>query len=233
MPSSSTSVRLTPLGPMPRSDTPCAVGCDDRLLVRRNRLNVGTCRSTSSATTAGDCRMSSRVSTLTLAGRSPVSCWLRAAVTVTVSETLAGARTTSIEVPASAIVCRDSANPPARTISRAPEASGTWIANRPSAPVRAWRSGPAAGRRLDGRSRYQLTRCVTHDARDDRGRGRRRLWHRLRLLGNLRRRAGEREMKCEPDRRRHHHDDPATGRTAQPSRTCPPRQRYPRGCRRR
>ena len=50
MPSISTSDRLTPLGPMPRSDTPCAVGCDDRLLVRRNRLKVGTRRSTSSAT---------------------------------------------------------------------------------------------------------------------------------------------------------------------------------------
>src|SRR2546426_232686 len=35
MPSASTSVRLTPLGPIPRSDTPCAVGCDDRLLVHR------------------------------------------------------------------------------------------------------------------------------------------------------------------------------------------------------
>ena len=69
-PSSSTSVRLTPLGPMPRSDTPCAVGCDARLLVRRNRLNVGICRSTSSATTAGDCLMSSWPSTLTLAGTS-------------------------------------------------------------------------------------------------------------------------------------------------------------------
>ena len=56
-PSISTSDRLTPLGPMPRSDTPCAVGCDDRLLVRRNRLKVGTSRSTSSATTAGDCRI--------------------------------------------------------------------------------------------------------------------------------------------------------------------------------
>ena len=60
-PSSSTSVRLTPLGPMPRSDTPCVVGCDDRLLVRRNRLNVGICRSTSSATTAGDWRIVSRL----------------------------------------------------------------------------------------------------------------------------------------------------------------------------
>ena len=54
MPSAMTSVRLTPLGPMPRSDTPCDVGCDDRLLARVNRLNVGICRSTSSATTAGD-----------------------------------------------------------------------------------------------------------------------------------------------------------------------------------
>src|SRR3954466_15725453 len=73
-PSSSTSVRLTPLGPIPRSDTPCAVGCDERLLVRRNRLNVGTCRSTSSATTAGDCRMSLLLRTLTLAGTSPRRC---------------------------------------------------------------------------------------------------------------------------------------------------------------
>ena len=81
-------MRLTPLGPMPRSDTPCAVGCDDRLLVRRNRLKVGICRSTSSATTAGDWRMSWRLSTLTLAGRSPVRCSLRVAVTVTVSDTL-------------------------------------------------------------------------------------------------------------------------------------------------
>ena len=61
-PSRSTSVRLTPLGPIPRSDTPCVVGCDARLLVRRNRLNVGICRSTSSATIAGDCLMSSRSS---------------------------------------------------------------------------------------------------------------------------------------------------------------------------
>src|SRR4029453_11761498 len=37
-PSTSTSVRLTPLGPMPRSETPCDVGCDDRLLLRRKRL---------------------------------------------------------------------------------------------------------------------------------------------------------------------------------------------------
>ena len=41
-PSSSTSVRLWPLGPMPRSDTPWVVGWAARLLVRRNRLKLGT-----------------------------------------------------------------------------------------------------------------------------------------------------------------------------------------------
>jgi hypothetical protein len=53
VPSDSTSVRLTPRGPMPRSDTPCDVGCVERLLEPRNRLNVGIRLSTSSATTAG------------------------------------------------------------------------------------------------------------------------------------------------------------------------------------
>ena len=43
---------------MLRSETPCVVGCADRLLVRRNRLNVGTVRSTSSASTAGEWRIS-------------------------------------------------------------------------------------------------------------------------------------------------------------------------------
>src|SRR6185436_4326255 len=43
MPSSRTRVRLCPLGPIPRSETPWVVGCATRLLVRRKRLNVGTC----------------------------------------------------------------------------------------------------------------------------------------------------------------------------------------------
>ena len=41
-PSMRTSARLAPLGPMPRSDTPCAVGCVTRLEERRNKLNDGT-----------------------------------------------------------------------------------------------------------------------------------------------------------------------------------------------
>ncbi len=94
-PSTSTSVRLTPLGPIPRSETPCAVGCDDRLLLRRNRLNVGTCRSTSSATTAGDCRIVSFSTMLALTGTSPRRFSLRVGVTVTVSKSPASLRTTS------------------------------------------------------------------------------------------------------------------------------------------
>ena len=35
-------MRLTPLGPMPRSDTPWVVGLATRLLLRRNRLNPGS-----------------------------------------------------------------------------------------------------------------------------------------------------------------------------------------------
>src|SRR5436190_23027310 len=70
-PSTITSVRLTPLGPIPRSDTPCVVGCDDRLLERRNRLNVGIRRSTSSATSAGDALISAASIMLTLAGMLP------------------------------------------------------------------------------------------------------------------------------------------------------------------
>ncbi len=37
----STRVRLTPLGPMPRSDTPCVVGCDVRLLVAAEEAERG------------------------------------------------------------------------------------------------------------------------------------------------------------------------------------------------
>ena len=134
MPSARTSVRLTPLGPMPRSDTPCEVGCDDRLLVRRNKLNVGIWRSTSSATTAGEALMSSLVNTLTLAGISPTRCSLRVGVTVTVSSTVAGDRTTSrLPVPTSG--CSFTANPPARTMSvAAPDGSLSRL-KRPSGPV--------------------------------------------------------------------------------------------------
>ena len=90
---------------MPRSDTPCAVGCATRLLVRRNRLNVGTCRSTSSAISAGDASIASLVTTLTLAGTSPSRCSVRVGVTVTVSSRLAGASVTSIDRDGSVTCC--------------------------------------------------------------------------------------------------------------------------------
>src|SRR5438552_5918435 len=147
VPSTSTSVRLTPLGPMPRRDTPCDVGCDDRLLVRRNRLNVGICRSTSSATTAGDVRMSSLVSTLTLAGTAPDRCSVRVGVTVTVSASVAGDSTMS-SAAGVALTCSDfSANPPARTITVRSLADDS-TENRPSGPVTVRCSGPLAGRTM-------------------------------------------------------------------------------------
>ena len=143
-------MRLTPLGPMPRSDTPCAVGCDARLLVRRNRLNVGTCRSTSSATTAGDWRMSSRPITLTLAGTSPRRCSIRDAVTVTVSDSDAGVSTTSTRrlVAPGASVRRDSANDWRRTTSTTSPGAATASVKRPSAPETVCRSLPLTKRAM-------------------------------------------------------------------------------------
>jgi hypothetical protein len=148
--SSSTSVRLTPLGPMPRSDTPCEVGCVDRLLLRRKRLNVGICRSTSSATTAGDDLISSPVRMLTLAGVSPRRCSPRLGVTVTVSSTPAGATTTLSSPARSAAVTRlvVSAKPPARTIRVTASPSGVSIVNRPSGPLVICRSGEPSTRTM-------------------------------------------------------------------------------------
>src|SRR5688572_5601119 len=145
-PSIRTSERLTPLGPIPRSDTPCAVGCADRLLVRRNRLNVGTSRSTSSATMAGERRIVSLSITLTLAGTSPRRCSVRVGVTVTDSKTVAGARTTSISLePESGWTFSE--KPTARTTRLAPAAGGgPSVAKRPSGPVTVCCTTPAGVR---------------------------------------------------------------------------------------
>src|ERR1041384_2268360 len=105
MPSSRTSVRLWPLGPMPRSDTPCAVGCAARLLVRPNTPQPGTLRKTSSAVSAGDDSIASLVTTLTLAGTSPNLVAVRVGVTVTVSKSVAGSTTISIGPPQAGAVC--------------------------------------------------------------------------------------------------------------------------------
>ena len=145
----STSVRLTPLGPMPRSDTPCAVGCDDRLLVRRNRLNVGTGRSTSSATTAGDCRICSLSMTLTLAGTSPSRCSLRVGVTDHRFEQ--GGRGQHHVERRHRAGCDFSAKPPARTTMVAPTGTDP-NENRPSGPVTVCCSEPAGPRDDDGRA---------------------------------------------------------------------------------
>src|SRR3990172_4970723 len=66
---------------MPRSESPCAVGCATTLEVRRKRLKPGTWRSKSSTVCAADWRTSSRVSTVTLAGASPEACSRRVGVT--------------------------------------------------------------------------------------------------------------------------------------------------------
>src|SRR5882672_5065734 len=146
-PSARTSVRLTPLGPIPRSDTPCAVGCDDRLLVRRNKLNVGSCRNTSSATTAGEFRMSSERSTLTLAGTLPSRCSVRDAVTVTSSRRPAGSSDTVTLDAVAEIDCSFCANPGASTTSvTSPEPDDSMV-KRPSGPDTA-QCSPSAPRAM-------------------------------------------------------------------------------------
>ena len=167
----STSERLTPLGPMPRSDTPCAVGCDDRLLVRRNRLKVGTWRSTSSATTAGDWRICSLSMTLTLAGTSPSRCSVRVGVTVTDSKSVAGASTTS-SAPFGGSGCDFSAKPLARTTSVV-AAGPPSSENRPSGPVTVCCSAPLGATDDHDGAGHDAAGLVADDAGDG-GLGRRR-----------------------------------------------------------
>jgi hypothetical protein len=69
-------------------------GCDDRLLVRRNRLKVGAWRSTSSATTRRPADLL-LLMTLTLAGTSASRCSVRVGVTDTDSNSVAGVSSTS------------------------------------------------------------------------------------------------------------------------------------------
>ncbi len=192
MPSTSTSVRLTPLGPMPRSETPCAVGCDDRLLLRRKRLKVGTSRSTSSATTAGDCRIVSFSMMFALTGTSPSRFAVRVGVTVTVSNSPATASTTST----SRLAGTDwdhSAKPPARTISVRSPAGAIAIVNRPSRPDIVCCSGPLVPVTITDAPDTDRTGIVPDDARDG-GLGRLRAW-RFGARGRGSRRQCQRESK--------------------------------------
>ena len=125
---------------MPRSDTPCVVGCACRLLVRRNRLKVGTRRKTSSAPVAGDWRICSLSTTLMLAGTSPRRCSVRVGVTVTDSKSPAGASTIS-SGPFGASGWLRSAKPAARTMSVAGPLPGSRL-KRPSGPVTVWACTP-------------------------------------------------------------------------------------------
>src|SRR5215468_12568521 len=139
-PSRSTSVRLTPLGPIPRSETPCDVGFDEMLLDRVNKLNVGSCRSTSSTATAGDCLMSADRSTLTLADTSARRCSVRAAVTVMSSRSDEGSSVTVMALAFGSTVCCFSAKPGALTTSVTVPEPGASTLNCPSVPDTAARS---------------------------------------------------------------------------------------------
>ena len=80
-PSRSSSVRLAPLGPSPRSETPWAVGLAARLSVRRNRLKAGSERSAPSSVRAGAAATSAPGRRRTVAGLSGPGWGRRAAVT--------------------------------------------------------------------------------------------------------------------------------------------------------
>jgi hypothetical protein len=136
-----------------------------RLLARRNRLKLGTLRSTSSAVSAGDDSIVSLVTTLTLAGTSPSRCSVRVGVTVTVSNSVAGSTTISIAPPEPDAVTVFSAKPPARTtiVTSTPAAVSTG--NRPSGPVVERCSGPDPERTMTAAPETMppLVSCTTPD----------------------------------------------------------------------
>src|ERR1019366_4885502 len=68
MPSQSTSVRLAPEDPMPRSEMPCVVGLATMLEERRERLKPGRSRGRSSRLARGLCCKPMASSVVTLAG---------------------------------------------------------------------------------------------------------------------------------------------------------------------
>ena len=85
MPSQSTRVRLAPLGPIPRSETPVVVGCEIRLELRRKSPNPGTRPSVSSTSAAGDSESAALSREVTSATASTMDSSARLAVTTTVS----------------------------------------------------------------------------------------------------------------------------------------------------
>src|SRR6267378_327470 len=84
MPSQSSSVRLAPVDPMPRSETPCVVGFATTLEERRNRVKPGTLRRRSSILTPGSSAIRWRSITEMAAGTSVEM------VSVTVMDVLTG-----------------------------------------------------------------------------------------------------------------------------------------------
>ena len=90
MPSASTSARLAPLAPRPRSDTPWAVGLAVPLEVLRKSEKPTTWRSASSRNPDAVASRAARGRIATLAGVSPIRVSARAAVTVSSSTSRGG-----------------------------------------------------------------------------------------------------------------------------------------------
>src|SRR5688572_26749499 len=82
-PSSSTSERLAPLGPRPRSETPCAVGLALRLSLRRKRLKAGRARRVPSSVVTGVVRSVSAATRVAANGTCSGGSAVRAALTTT------------------------------------------------------------------------------------------------------------------------------------------------------
>ena len=93
-PSVSTSERLAPVPPRPRSVTPCAVGFDTREDVRRNRVKPGTILSASSSVSAALVSSSTAGRTVIVTAGSARGRSVREDVTFTASKKGAGCSVT-------------------------------------------------------------------------------------------------------------------------------------------
>ena len=87
MPSCNTRTRPAPFAPSPRADGPCVVGLAIKLLLRRNKVNPGTCLSASSSVGAVRMSKSRAVKSMVLVALSATRVGCRSAMTRTVSPT--------------------------------------------------------------------------------------------------------------------------------------------------
>ena len=138
-------MRLAPDAESPRRVTPCVVGLAARDEDRRNSVKPGVNRSASSTVVAAELRRSADDTTVVAAGVSTPRSSRRPAVTVTVSVSAAGRRTTVIDPPAPSVAAetRSAAKPGATTTTPSAGIGSASSANVPPASLRPT-TGPSA-----------------------------------------------------------------------------------------